>query len=260
MIKKGSLIFPNQQCLIGFDAEWTKNYKIKNGNVPFCFSLVSLVQDEVNYSCLDAGTLKFRYVQLYCESHEESRELVLQFNSYAEQVIDSLNSCILCGHQMSSDLSVLTNYARFLGVTELSSIEKLKNYWHGRKYSGNSCVFDTRYDIRQTFLGHSRRLVDMSNDFLLDVTQPELGHVSMTKLHNDYVANKKDDIRERISVMNIRHSLCATILYWLNSQVLQGNSLRPININKTIGVNLSGEFGWIDSNTFRGLLSKNEQI
>lgn len=38
MIVKGKLPFPISDSLIGFDAEWTKNYKIKNGNVPFFYS------------------------------------------------------------------------------------------------------------------------------------------------------------------------------------------------------------------------------
>ena len=255
MIKKGSLAFPNEKCLIGFDAEWTKNYRIKNGNVPFCFSVVSLIKEEISYTRLDAGLLKFQYVQFYCENHEEAKELIIQSDIYAEQIVSSLDTCVLCGHQMSSDLSVLVNYASFIGLPELCFVKKLQNYWHSRKCSENPCVFDTRYDIQQAFLGSSRRLVDMSNDFLLDVTQPELGHKSMTKLHNDYVIGGEESIRERISVMNIRHSLCAAVLYWLNCQVSNGMPLRKININKTVNVNLSGEFGWVDSDTFKRLLS-----
>ena len=254
MVMVGSLTLPTSKSVIGFDAEWTKNYKIKNGNIPFCFSIVALPYDDIDLHNLISGEMPFRYIQFYCENQEEVANLIVEANACINCFTESMRNSILCGHQLSSDLSVLINYAHFIGVDEISSIEKLQARWHNRNEDCTSQIFDTRYDIYQDFLGKSRRLVDMSNDFLLDVSQPELGHSSMTKLHLNYLSKRDESIRERISVMNIRHSLCAAILYYLNGCVSNGGSLQPININKILNYNLSHDFKWIESTTFRELV------
>ena len=82
MIVKGKLPFPISDSLIGFDAEWTKNYKIKNGNVPFCFSIVAVKRKSITMEHLVNGNIQFEYMQFYCENKEETVDLIKNANIY----------------------------------------------------------------------------------------------------------------------------------------------------------------------------------
>lgn len=254
MIKKGTLTFPISDCFIGFDAEWTKNYKIKNGNVPFCFSIVSVCKQDIDIIKLKEGDIKFKYVQFYCQYKEETNELIKLSNINAEHILSALNSSTLCGHQVSSDFSVLYNLGKANSLKELSNIKKLQETWHKRRNQQFPQIVDTRYDVEQVFMGKSRRLVDMCNDFLLDVSQPELRKSSMTKLQNDFYECGDNTLYERIAVMNLRHSLCAIVLCWLNKMVNEGLQITPVNINKTVFKVLQNDFNWITSTEFLKLL------
>ena len=240
MNKKGDLIDIEDGCFIGFDAEWTKNYKIKNGNIPFCFSILTIDRSDLNIHTLEEGKIHFKYIQYYCEEKDEFREIVVLAEKWVYKILEALqNSSILCGHQIS---------------LPLVNLEKIRCEWRERKKNNNVQIADTRYDVSQDFLGKSRRLVDMCNDFYLDVTQPELKKMSMTKLQNMYYEKKDEDIYERISVMNLRHSLCAVILYWLNQEISDSSQRMKININNSVYYNLKKDFKWIRSEEFKVLL------
>lgn len=254
MRKKGSLENISNENFIGFDAEWTKNYKIKNGNIPFCFSVVAVRKSDLTIDNLREGNLEFKYVQYYCDHQSEFRELVVQANDCSAMILDRSNTNILCGHQISSDISVLLNMGDAFGIKSIEKLSVLKDVWHNRKSDTALKIVDTRYDIKQPFLGKSRRLVDVCKDFYLDVTQPELGKNSMTKLQNIYFETGNDDIYERISVMNIRHSFCAIILSWLNMYCGAGDKREHLNINKSIYNNLKNDYSWVDSDDFLKLL------
>lgn len=254
MLQKGSLIMPISDCFIGFDAEWTKNYKIKNGNVPFCFSIVAVKKQDISIVSLERGELPFEYVQFYCQKREEADQLIETSNAFAEGIVKSLGSCILCGHQVSSDFSILANMAKAHRLQKMVGIETLQAIWHDRKGKSAPQIIDTRYDIEREFMGASRRLVDVCNDFLLDVRQPELRNTSMTSWQNQFYDKGDIDIYERIAVMNLRHSLCAIILYWLNATALVREKMQPLNLNKTIYNMLQSDFAWITSDEFAKLL------
>lgn len=260
MKKKGSLSDIAGNCLIGFDAEWTKNYKIKNGNVPFCFSIITVDDQELNFDKLLKGNIKFKYIQYYCESREDFKELVMIADFWLERILKVLGNSVLCGHQISSDFSVLYNIGVAYDIESLKHIEQMRVEWRKRKDNNSVHVIDTRYDIDQTFLGKSRRLVDMCNDFGLDVTQPELKNMSMTKLQNNFYETKDENIYERISVMNLRHSLCAVVLYWLNGRIGNAEQRKPININKSVYNCLKNDFSWVVSKEFSILLRKGSTI
>ena len=244
MIKRGNLKFPANNCIIGFDAEWTKNYKIKNGNIPFCFSAVSVREKDFSIEKLLSGSILFEYIQYYCEDNNELKKLISKANYILSEIMNNLNNCILCGHQLSSDFNVFLNIARAYNFNEADSIARIISLWRERKTKTE--IFDTRYDISRSFLGKSRRLVDMCIDFNLDVRQPELGNSSMTKLQNHYYDINETTIRERLSVMNLRHSFSATVLTWLNKQLTDTPHNKQININKTISNRTWGRF-WVDS-------------
>ena len=251
---KGSLTKINGNSLIGFDAEWTKNYREKNGNVPFCFSLIEINKEDINFNKLIGGKVVFNYIQYYCDDKEELDQLVAVADVWSNKIIKSLENSVLCGHQISSDFSVLYNIGIAQKIDTLSNIEELRKLWKNRREYERIGIVDTRYDISKPFLGKSRRLVDMCNDFMLDVTQPELKNKSMTKLQNQYYENKDEGIYERIAVMNLRHSLCATVLYWLNIEIMNATHRKKININQTIYNFLKNDFKWVKSEEFKSLI------
>lgn len=251
---KGTLNCITNGCLIGFDAEWTKNYKIKNGNIPFCFSIITIDCQELTMDNLKNGNINFSYVQYYCEKKEEFKELVNMAETWFARILKVLDKCVLCGHQISSDFSVLYNIGTAYDINSLSHLERMRREWRTRKETPLIHIVDTRYDVTKDFLGKSRRLVDMCNDFNLDVTQPELKKSSMTKLQNTFIETGDEDIYERISVMNLRHSLCAVILYWLNEKINTPDQRIHININKSVYNCLKQDFKWVDSKDFLILL------
>lgn len=254
MIVNGKLQFPISDSLIGFDVEWTKNYKIKNGNVPFCFSIVTVKRKSITMEHLVNANVHFEYIQFYCENREETIDLIKNANIYAKYICDSLDTCILCGHQVSSDYSVLVNMGIARNIKDLENLNKLQEIWHKRKSETKKRMVDTRYDINRSFMRKSRRLVDMCNDFQMDVRQPELNKTSMTKLQNQFYDKGDLTFYERIAVMNLRHSLSATILYWINAQIKDKLQLMNVNINQIVYDNLEKDFEWIHSDVFKQLL------
>lgn len=251
MIKQGKLEFPQYDSFIGFDAEWTKNYKIKNGNKPFCFSFISINKKDLSFENLRSNQFYFKYVQFYCENELETDDLVCHANETLNEILACLDTSILCGHQISSDLSVLRNSANNTQSSSIKNISKAIFLWQNRKTNG--VVFDTRYDVSKPFLGKSRRLVDMCNDFRLNVEQPELGKASMTKLQNIYYSNNETTIRERISVLNLRHCLSTILLTWLGTTLVDKPFETQINVNNVIRNVLGADFNWVQSEAFSQL-------
>ncbi|MGH3938587.1 MAG: hypothetical protein ACRDTG_08100 [Pseudonocardiaceae bacterium] len=73
-------------------------------------------------------------------------------------------------------------------------------------------VIDTRYDTNHVLSCRSRRLVDVCTELGLDVTQPELRGTSMTALHRTWLTEGIPESRERVSVLNLRHSLSTALV------------------------------------------------
>ena len=71
---------------------------------------------------------------------------------------------------------------------------------------------DTRYDAGHVLACQSRRLVDVCADLRLDVIQPELRGASMTALHRRWLERGDATAREKITVLNLRHSLSTAIV------------------------------------------------
>ena len=178
------------------DVEWTKNYRIKNGNVPFCFSVVYVAVPD-NGTAVDVARLPFTYTSVYVEDSDETAALITAADAAVRDTTRVADR--ITGHQLSSDLSVLANASR----TPLSAVAAARDTWQERKkYAvGKRRIVDTRYDADHVLTGHSRRLVDVCTDLGLDVTQPELLRTSMTALHRAYLDTGSVEARERISVL-----------------------------------------------------------
>lgn len=244
-LKEQTLGGPATNIIASFDLEWTKNYKQKNANKPFCFSFVYFsanIHHLMIEPCLDFG-----FISRYIEDPDELPELV----SVADNILSKFlkNADVIVGHQLSSDIGVILNtrlpYAR--------RFRQLKHYWRKRKERpGNSIrIFDTRYDINSLIQGTSRRLVDVCKEFSLDVTQPELLG-SMTKMQNMYFKTRDISIMEKLSVLNLRHSLSSALLYYYyNHEMIPPEQ---VNVNRIVHRNLKQHYEYVSGNKFRSLL------
>jgi hypothetical protein len=226
------------------DVEWTKNYRIRDGNVPFCWSVVWLQVPRCRSGQLPST---FRFTSCYVSGSEETQDLIAAADSQIASMLRHAD--LIIGHQVSSDLAVLRNASG----RRLAAVEELRDRWHSRKdRSTVPSVVDSRYDAGGILQGTSRRLVDVCTELGLDVTQPELSGMSMTALHRRWLDVGDVAARERISVLNLRHSLSAAYVA-LRSQGL-GSWTGRLNVNQILDSQLAGLFGWLSSPAFRRLL------
>jgi hypothetical protein len=115
-------------------------------------------------------------------------------------------------------------------------------------------VIDTRFDAGHLLSGTSRRLVDVCGELRLDVTQPELARKSMTALHRDWLEHGDTEARERVTVLNLRHSLSTAYVAMRAAGLLTWR--QPLNVNASLAQQWAGRVGWLDHPTFQALLPR----
>ncbi|MDL4770702.1 hypothetical protein [Actinomadura xylanilytica] len=229
------------------DVEWTKNYRIPDGNVPFCWSITWLHLPKTP----SPPPEEFAFTSFYVSGPGQTQELIHS----ADQAITTMleKADLIIGHQVSSDLAILRNASE----RPLASVQALRERWHDRKNTpalAKRTVVDSRYDVGNVLAGTSRRLVDVCGELALDVTQPELARQSMTALHRDgWLGDQDPEARERITVLNLRHGLSAAYvaaratgrLHWTGT----------VNVNRILHDQLTGHgIDWPKSPTFQALL------
>jgi len=250
MLINGKINIPIENSFIGIDTEWVKNYKIRNGNIPFCFSIV-VIKNNIRYNIFKEE-IKFEYLQYYSESIDQTNDLIINFNSALIKLSSSkYPSNIICGHQLCSDLSTFFNYGRYMKLNNLCGIKNFINKWNNRNVNENINFIDTRYDLINNKFGKSRRLVDLCVDIGLKVTQIELGSKSMTKMYKDYLVSHDNNICEKLSILNLRHNLSTILLFILAQQIQYSH--KKLNVNSILTKNLSSDFMWVNSNEFLSL-------
>jgi hypothetical protein len=226
------------------DVEWTKNYRIKNGNRPFCWSVTWLEIPPANQS--RSLPDRFAYTSAYVDTSAETQDLI---DTADEHIAALLNEAdLIIGHQVSSDLAILQNAT----TRPTPAIQELRARWHARRGPSNPAIVDTRYDTDAILSGTSRRLVDVCTELDLDVTQPELARTSMTALHRVWLDDRDPAARERITVLNLRHSLSAA--YVALRSTGHASWTAPINLNHILHDQLSETYAWLDTPTFQQLL------
>src|SRR5579859_1959455 len=111
------------QLIASLDVEWTKNYRIKNGNVPFCWSVTWLQVPTAGGTALPP---EFRFTSVYVTDSGETQALI----SAADAEIALILECadLVIGHQVSSDLAVLCNASQ----QSLPAVRQLRDRWHCR--------------------------------------------------------------------------------------------------------------------------------
>lgn len=231
-------------CYIAFDSEWTKNFRVKNGNRPFCFSAVALAA-----SRRVTENMSFQVAYAYVDVESDAQLLVAEADRVLRQVLAQKHH-VLVGHQLSSDLAALMN---FCPETTWVGLRGARSAWRERKHMfGLQRVVDTRYDLERLLRNKSRRLVDVCNELRLGVTQPELGSSSMTALQRKFLSSRDEEIRQRLQVMNIRHSLSCGVLAMLGDRIPVYGS--PLNLNRVLYKNLRSQFDYVGSDDFKRLL------
>lgn len=156
------------------DVEWSKNYKVKNGNRPFCYSVVwaELLKQRTP---IDLGSIRWGFTSVYLDNDTERPDLIELVATDLTAVLGEAD--YVTGHQLCSDLAVLAANTRSVP----QAIRQAQQAWHDRRTDRK--VIDTRFDAGHLLTGTSRRLVDVCTELHLDVTQPELARKSMTALH-----------------------------------------------------------------------------
>jgi hypothetical protein len=232
----------------GVDVEWSKNYQIKNGNVPFCYSVVWLaVPADGGAAAMD--TARFWYRSAYVEDASQTASLVAS----AGEVLAGLlaHAGLIAGHQLCSDLAVLAANA----AIPPDGITAARKAWHHRRRTpGSPRILDARYDTGHLLADPSRRLLDVCTELGLDVTQPELRGTSMTALHRRWLHPGDTRAREKITVLNLRHAL-STALVAVRAAGL-GHWQPGLNVSRMLARELNGAFGWLKDPAFTALLGE----
>jgi hypothetical protein len=235
------------RVVAAFDVEWSKNYRIRNGNIPFCYSAVWLSLPGGDGPA-DVAGMGFHYTSAYVENPGETADLIAEADAAAARMLKHAD--LIAGHQLCSDLAVLDRAS----ARTPAAMGELRAAWKGRRTGTGHRprIVDTRYDTGHVLAGASRRLVDVCGELGLDVTQPELRGTSMTALHRRWLDTGDRSAREKISVLNLRHSL-STALTAMRAAGTGGWD-RPLNVNQMLAAGLGEEFAWTSSPAFRALL------
>ena len=145
------------------DVEWSKNYRVRGGNVPFCYSVAWL---PLSGEVVTPGTFGFWYTSAYVHGTDETGDLVASADSALLKILEHAD--LIAGHQLSSDLAVLAAAvgAPLLGVTAAQVAWRRR----GQLLPDGPRLLDTRYDTRHVLQRASRRLVDVCAELRLEVT------------------------------------------------------------------------------------------
>ncbi len=236
---------PGTPLAAAIDAEWSKNYRVRGGNVPFCYSVTWLTLPREHAR---PGVAGFWYTSVYVQDTSETGDLVASADRALCYVLDEAD--LIAGHQLSSDLAVLAAAAR----APHPGITAAREAWRQRRQHdpGSPRILDTRYDTGHILRCASRRLVDVCADLNLDVTQPELHGTSMTALHRRWLEQAETAAREKITVLNLRHALSTALV----AARAAGLASWPpgLNVNAMLAADLDSTLGWLRHPIFTALL------
>ncbi|MFD8952481.1 hypothetical protein ACFV0B_26900 [Streptomyces xanthophaeus] len=230
--------------IASLDVEWTDKL-VKGGNRPFCHSVVWI--DLPTERSTDLADARWEFTSLYVEDDDEQDALVAAGSAVLRLASDQAD--LITGHQLSSDLAVLANKA-----PQDAELQLARARWKARRNPETAVRYvDTRYDASDLLQGHSRRLVDVCTELGLDVTQPELLRQSMPKLHRSWIGEGNTEARERVSVLNLRHSL-STAYVAARVEGLGHWAPEGFNVNQALSAGAKGAWEWLEQPTFTNLL------
>lgn len=247
------------QRIAAIDTEWAKNWRAAEPIVPFCSCIHSIYTSGLT-NVLDIDHLHME-TELYFRSLDESTE------EYAQTVDNLLShyidpSTTLVGHQISTDLHTL----RRCSGLDLPSVNHLIGSFATRKGAdadSSPKVADTRYDIRNRVRADGgEKLRNVSLRFKIYAVQTELDEMSLTKMYNEYVLEKRDEKREKLQILNWRHAFQTALVWMVNS--FDGRELwnqrfkeRFLCTNDIIFNMGNQHFTYLNSEAYRETLSLN---
>ena len=238
---------PTGTCLLAaIDVEWSKNYRVQGGNVPFCYSVVWLALP-ADDAPADLETARFWYTSAYVQDPDEGPDLVAGADTALACLMH--HASLIAGHQLCSDLGVLAA----ADPPARPAVAAAASAWQWRADPSTRPRFlDTRYDAGHILACQSRRLVDVCADLRLNVTQPELRGTSMTALHRRWLQAGDATAREKIAVLNLRHSLSTALVAARAAGLARWQP--DLNVNRLLAAELDGAFGWLAHPVFTALL------
>ncbi len=200
--------------IVAIDTEWAKNWKAKEKVVPFCCSFHTIYLGGI----LDTIVLNDLYMEseIYFRSQNDSTQ---DYIDKVEKILSSYidNDTIFIGHQLSSDLHTFVhNSSNRLGniLWLIESIRLRKNRNVNKKILS---VIDTRYDIKNRIKGNGgEKLRNVSLRYKVYAVQNELNEMSLTKMYNHYISDGDFEKREKLSIMNWRHSFQTALVCLLD--------------------------------------------
>jgi hypothetical protein len=238
---------PGVRLLAAMDVEWSKNYRIRGGNVPFCCSVVWLALPAGDASS-SLEVTRFWYTSAYIQDASEGADLVAAADAALACLMQ--HASLIAGHQLCSDLGVLAAAAAAAPPAAAAAA------WRRRREesAGQPRFLDTRYDTGHILACQSRRLVDVCAEVRLDVTQPELRGTSMTALHRRWLQDGDVAAREKITVLNLRHSLSTAMVAARAAGLAHWQP--GLNVNQLLATELGDAFGWLAHPVFTALLGE----
>jgi hypothetical protein len=239
---------PASGLVAAIDVEWSKNYRVRGGNVPFCYSVAWLPLPAIAVGAEAPG---FWYLSVYVENAGERAALVASADAALAALM--ARAVLIGGHQLCSDLAVLAAGAAVLpsAVAAAAAAWRLR-----REFPVRPRFLDTRYDAGHILACQSRRLVDVCADLRLDVTQPELRGTSMTALHRRWLGSGDVTAREKITVLNLRHSVSTAMVAARAAGLAHWQP--GLNVNRLLAAGLGSAFGWLAHPAFTALLGDDD--
>ena len=134
--------------MAAMDVEWSKNYRVRDGNVPFCYSVAWLALPASGASLgLDAA--RFWYASVYVENTSERPDLVASADAALACLMG--HASLIAGHQLCSDLAILAAGA----AVQPPAVAAAAAAWRQRRQetSGQPRFLDTRYDAGRILRG-----------------------------------------------------------------------------------------------------------
>jgi hypothetical protein len=242
---------PRVRLLAAMDVEWSKNYQIRGGNVPFCYSAIWLALPADDAS-IGLESARFWYTAAYVQDAGEGADLVAG--------TDAALACLMQHASLIAGTSSAATWGSWPRQTRQRGQQSrpAATAWRRRRedFSGQPRFLDTRYDAGHLLACQSRRLADVCAALCLDVTQPELRGISMTALHRRSLQDGDVTTREKITVLNLRHSL-STVLVAARAAGL-AHWQPGLNVNRLLARELGSAFGWLAHPVFTALLGDHD--
>lgn len=110
---------PGTTLVASVDVEWTKNYRVANGNIPFCYSVVWLAVPSSG-TPMNLGEAPFSLTSAYVENPAETQDLIASAEDALTRIVD--HAGLITGHQLCSDLAVLAQLSAQLRAARQHSM------------------------------------------------------------------------------------------------------------------------------------------